>query len=71
MFKQLLDSTAIVSVLETYLRDKSSHLQDIIKFYPATSYLNDDSKQVTDITNKYFIMHNAPVPDEREKMAEM
>lgn len=71
MLQQLLDSTAIVSVLETYLRDKSSDLRDVVKFYPVTNYPNDDGKNVTDITNKYFIMHNAPVPDEREKQAEM
>lgn len=71
LLQQLLDSTAIISVLETYLQDKSSQLRDIIKFYPATKYLNDDGKSTTDIANKYFIMHNAVVPDERERIAEL
>ncbi|XP_028162322.1 prostaglandin E synthase 2, partial [Ostrinia furnacalis] len=71
MFQQLLDSTAIISVLETYLRDKASQLQEIIKFYPATKYVNDDGKSTTEIANKYFVMHNAVVPDERERAIEM
>ncbi|XP_075990878.1 prostaglandin E synthase Su(P) [Anticarsia gemmatalis] len=69
-YQQLLDSTAIISVLETYMRDKAS-LRDIIKFYPVTKYINDTGKDATDITNKYFIMHNAPVPDEKERAAEI
>ncbi|XP_059045978.1 prostaglandin E synthase 2 [Achroia grisella] len=69
-YQQLLDSTAIISVLETYLQDKSSQLREVAKFYPVTTYLNDAGKNTTDITNKYFIMHNTTVPDEREKAAE-
>ncbi|XP_026759547.1 prostaglandin E synthase 2 [Galleria mellonella] len=69
-YQQLLDSTAIISVLETHLRDKSSELREVVQFYPVTRYLNDAGKDTTDITNKYFIMHNNAVPDEREKAAE-
>ncbi|XP_049885011.1 prostaglandin E synthase 2 [Pectinophora gossypiella] len=69
-YQQLMDSTAIVSVLETYLRDKNLQLRDVIKFYPATRFKNDEGKLTTDVTNKYYIMHNAPVPDERERKEE-
>lgn len=71
VFQQLLDSTAIISVLETYLRDKSTDLREIVKFYPATKFVNDAGTETTDIANKYFIMHQANVPDEREKALEM
>lgn len=70
-YQQLLDSTAIISVLETYLQDKSISLRNIIKFYPVTKYLNDAGKEATDITNKYFVMHQTFVPDEKEKNAEL
>lgn len=70
-YQQLLDSSAIISVLETFLRDKSSQLRDVIKFYPTTKYDNDDGKKTTDIANKYFVMHNAAVPDERERAVEL
>ncbi|CAK1554101.1 unnamed protein product [Leptosia nina] len=69
-YQQLLDSTAIISVLETYLKDKALHLREIIKYYPATRYVNDSGKEMTDITNKYFVMQNAPT-DERRKAIEM
>ncbi|KAJ0183790.1 hypothetical protein K1T71_000213 [Dendrolimus kikuchii] len=70
-YQQLLDSTAIVSILDTYLMEKGAQLREIIKFYPVTKYMNESGKDVTEIANKYFIMHNAPVPDEKEKEAEM
>lgn len=66
-----MDSTAIISVLETFLRDKSTQLREVLKYYPANNYVNDDGKQVTDIPNKYFIMHNADVNSEKEKKTEM
>ncbi|KAG6458005.1 prostaglandin E synthase 2 [Manduca sexta] len=69
-YQQLLDSTAIVSVLETYLQDKSNQLRDIIKFYPITKYVNDSGKECTEIANKYFIMHNAVAQSEKEKTME-
>nr|XP_021188017.2 prostaglandin E synthase 2 [Helicoverpa armigera] len=68
-YQQLLDSTAIISVLETYLKDKSTELREIIKFYPVTKFVNDSGKDTTDIANKYFIMHQANV-DEKEKTRE-
>lgn len=70
-YQQLLDSTAIISVLETYFQDKSLQLTDVIKFYPVTKYVNDSGTDATDIANKYFIMHNAQVPDEKERAAEL
>lgn len=57
-------------MLETYLRDKSYQLSDIVKFYPATRFVNDSGKIATDITNKYFVMNNAPLLDEKQKAAE-
>ncbi|KAI5641360.1 glutaredoxin domain-containing protein [Phthorimaea operculella] len=69
-YQQLLDSTAIISVLETYLRDQSQPLQEVVKYYPPNSFLTDDGKKASDITNKYFVMHNAPIQDKNEREAE-
>ncbi|XP_013189219.1 prostaglandin E synthase 2 [Amyelois transitella] len=69
-YQQLMESTAIMSILETHLRDKSSQLQEVIKFYPQTKFISDDGKETTDIANKYFIMHNTAVPDEKERAEE-
>ncbi|CAD0194166.1 unnamed protein product [Chrysodeixis includens] len=70
-YQQLLDSTAIISVLETYFQDKTLELTDVIKFYPVSKYMTDSGSEATDIANKYFIMHNAQVPDEKERAAEI
>lgn len=70
IFQQLLDSTGILSILETYLMEKGAQLCEIIKFYPVSKYVNESGKEVTEIANKYYIMHNAPVLDEKEKQAE-
>ncbi|XP_045458584.1 prostaglandin E synthase 2 [Melitaea cinxia] len=69
-YQTLLDSSAILSILETYLRDKTYSLQDIVKFYPLSKFENDSGKTTTDVTNKYFIMHNSPVPDEKQRNLE-
>lgn len=71
IFQQLLDSTAIISILETYLLDKKSQLTEIIKFYPVSQFVNDAGKNITEITNKYFIMHNSPLSNDNEKSAEL
>ncbi|XP_047544302.1 prostaglandin E synthase 2 [Vanessa atalanta] len=70
-YQQLLDSTAILSILETHIRDKSYSLRDIVKFYPVSKFENDSGKPTTDVTNKYFIMHNSAVPDEKQRVAEI
>lgn len=66
----MLDSTAIVSVLETYMRDKSVPLTEIVKFYPVNRFPAENGKQVSEVANRYFVMHNAPVPDQKEAKAE-
>lgn len=70
MLQTLLDSSAILSILETHLRDKTYSLQDIVKFYPLSKFENDSGKITSDVTNKYFIMHNSPVPDEKQRNVE-
>ncbi|CAH0716420.1 unnamed protein product, partial [Brenthis ino] len=69
-YQQLVDSTAILSILETYLRDKSYELSDIIKFYPLTRYVTDAGKSTLDVTNKYFVMSSSVVPDEKQRAIE-
>lgn len=66
----MLDSTAIISVLETYMRDKSAQLTDIIKFYPVNQFPAENGKKISEVANRYFIMHNAPVPDQKEAKTE-
>lgn len=44
-------------------------LRDIIIYYPTTNYSNDSGKEVTDITNKYFVMHTEA--NEKQKILEL
>lgn len=69
-YQQLLDSTAIISILETYLLDTTTQLRDIIKYYPITNYQNNDGKKTSEVVNKYFVMHNKPLLNNKEKVAE-
>lgn len=70
-YQQLVDSTAIMSILETYWSDTSLQLNDIIKFYPLYRYTTDAGKSATDVTNKYFVMNNSAVPDEKQRIVEL
>ncbi|XP_062550839.1 prostaglandin E synthase 2 [Armigeres subalbatus] len=55
-YVQLQDSSMIVSVLSSYLKDKSQDVGDLAKFYPSISFINDSGRKTSDIMNKYFLM---------------
>lgn len=56
-YQQLVDSSAIISILSTYLRQGADNLNELINFYPISQYTNENGKVTTDIINKYFIMN--------------
>lgn len=66
-YQPLMDSTMIVSVMATYLKDKTTNIEDIANFYPSVSYIDVDGKRKTDIMNKYFIMNR----DETDKLSQL
>jgi len=54
---QLNDSSLIISALYSYLIDPSKGLGEYLAMYPQIKYIDTDGKtQVTENTNKYFIM---------------
>uniref|UniRef100_A0A8D8FHD6 Prostaglandin E synthase 2 n=1 Tax=Culex pipiens TaxID=7175 RepID=A0A8D8FHD6_CULPI len=55
-YVQLTDSSMIVSVLSSYLRDKQQDVGELAKYYPSISYVNDAGRKTNDIMNKYFLM---------------
>lgn len=55
-YVQLTDSSMIVSVLSSYLKDKSQDVGELAKFYPSISFINDAGRKTSDIMNKYFLM---------------
>ncbi|XP_038560362.1 prostaglandin E synthase 2-like [Micropterus salmoides] len=53
---QLNDSSVIISSLKTYLISKEKSMSDIIRCYPEMKSVNDRGKEVTEYTNKYWLM---------------
>ncbi|XP_017488917.1 PREDICTED: prostaglandin E synthase 2 [Rhagoletis zephyria] len=59
---QMTDSSAIISLLASYLNDKDTDIGYLASFYPAISFFDDDSKKRLDILNKYFLMYQDKTP---------
>ncbi|XP_053687487.1 prostaglandin E synthase 2 [Sabethes cyaneus] len=55
-YLQLTDSSMIVSVLSSYLKDTNRDIDELVKYYPSISYVNDAGRKTNDIMNKYFLM---------------
>ncbi|XP_029959810.1 prostaglandin E synthase 2 [Salarias fasciatus] len=53
---QLNDSSVIISSLKTYLITKDKSVPDILRCYPEMKAVNDRGKEVTEYTNKYWLM---------------
>ncbi|KAK3873004.1 hypothetical protein Pcinc_016136 [Petrolisthes cinctipes] len=54
---QLKDSTMIISVLQSFLDNKSDGLLDLVKCYPTMRYTDEEGENRTDIMNRYFLMY--------------
>lgn len=55
-YLQLTDSSVIVSILASYLRNPGQDIVELASFYPSISFYDDKGKKVNDIMNKYFLM---------------
>ncbi|XP_068577189.1 prostaglandin E synthase 2 [Cebidichthys violaceus] len=53
---QLNDSSVIISSLKTYLINKDKSVSDILRCYPEMKSVNDRGKEVTEYSNKYWVM---------------
>nr|CAB58343.1 hypothetical protein [Drosophila erecta] len=61
-YVQMVDSSAIISLIATYLQDKRTEIGELAQFYPHTSFFDDDGKKKNDILNKYFLMYREHTP---------
>ncbi|KAK2169902.1 hypothetical protein LSH36_6g13000 [Paralvinella palmiformis] len=57
-YLQINDSSVIISVLETFLDNRTLTLDKILEFYPGLETKNERGKAITDWPNKYFVMMN-------------
>ena len=64
-FQQLNDSTVIISILETYLGDRSQSLEKIKTYYPSLESKDPKGKKTTEYPNKYFVMYGENILDKR------
>ncbi|XP_022075612.1 prostaglandin E synthase 2 [Acanthochromis polyacanthus] len=53
---QLNDSSVIISALKTFLINKERSVSDILHCYPEMKSVNERGKEVTEYTNKYWLM---------------
>lgn len=66
-FIQMTDSSMIVSLLSSYLNDQSVPIEDLVKYYPSISYMNDAGKKVNDILNKYHVIYGERIPTNKSR----
>lgn len=53
---QLNDSSVIISCLKTYLINKDKSVSEILRCYPELKSVNDSGKEVTEYSNRYWLM---------------
>lgn len=70
-YVQMTDSSAIVSLLASYLNDKRVDIGEFASYYPMISYFDDGGKKRLDVMNKYFPMYQDNTPKNLTKEMEM
>lgn len=66
-YVQMSDSSAIISLIATYLNDKKTDIGELAQFYPTISFFDDNQKKKHDIMNKYFLMYQDHTPKGHSK----
>ncbi|XP_015116060.1 prostaglandin E synthase 2 [Diachasma alloeum] len=63
-YQPLNDSSMIVSLLASYLNDKSHKINELATYFPNIA-VNDEKGYREEIVNKYFLMYQGSVPKDR------
>ncbi|KYN17502.1 PREDICTED: prostaglandin E synthase 2 [Trachymyrmex cornetzi] len=64
-YQPLNDSTMIVSLLASYLYDRSQKIEEFADYYPSVGMHDETGKFKYEIINKYFLMFNNQLPKNR------
>jgi len=64
-YQPLNDSTMIVSLLASYLYDRSQKIEEFADYYPSIGMHDETGKFKYEIINKYFLMFNNQLPKNR------
>lgn len=54
---QLKDSTMIISALQSFLYNKTTSLQELVKCYPSLVYTDEGGTKKVEIMNRHFLMY--------------
>lgn len=65
-FQPLHDSSMIVSVLASYLEDKSYEVEQLSANYPMVAMHDEKGIFKHEIINKYFLMYNNSLPRHKD-----
>ena len=64
-YQPLNDSSMIVSVLASYLHDKSHKIDELAKYYPIINVNDENGVFKHEIVNKYFLMYQNSTPHDK------
>ncbi|XP_015586173.1 prostaglandin E synthase 2 [Cephus cinctus] len=64
-YQPLNDSSMIVSLLSSYLTEKTQEMNELAKYYPIIAMHDDDGKFKHEVVNKYFLMYGSSIPKDR------
>ncbi|XP_034183884.1 prostaglandin E synthase Su(P) [Osmia lignaria lignaria] len=65
-YEPLHDSSMIISLLASHLKDRSLKIDDLVKDYPSIAMHDENSKLKYEIMNKYFLMYKETLPSNKD-----
>lgn len=63
-YQPLNDSSMIISLLASYLKDRSQKAEELIECYPSVA-MHDKNKLKHEVMNKYFLMYKDSLPADK------
>lgn len=64
-YQPLNDSSMIISILSSYLCDKSKKIEELATYYPMIAMHDKNGQFKYEIINKYFLMFQNSIPRDR------
>ncbi len=56
-FQQINDSSVIISLLESFLEDRTVPVEKLVTYYPSMEGVDARGKKKLEFPNRYFIMY--------------
>ncbi|XP_053980255.1 prostaglandin E synthase 2 [Hylaeus volcanicus] len=64
-YQPLNDSSMIISLIASHLKDKSQKVNELVEYYPYIAMHDEKSKLKHEIMNKYFLMYKDTLPENK------